>query len=68
MHLLHLTALSLLGGCIIFDTSPAYQRMLELTDEDGDGSTLAEGDCNDADPRIYPESIEICDGLDNDCD
>ena len=68
MRLLHLTALSLLGGCIIFDTSPAYQRMLELTDEDGDGSTLAEGDCNDADPRIFPESPEICDGLDNDCD
>ena len=68
MHLLQMAALSLLGGCIIFDTSPAYQRMLELTDEDGDGSTLADGDCNDADPRIFPQSPEVCDGLDNDCD
>ena len=68
MHPLLMVFLSLLGGCIIFDTSPAYQRMLELTDEDGDGSTLAEGDCNDADPRIFPESPEVCDGLDNDCD
>ena len=63
-----MAVLSVLGGCIIFDTSPAYLRMLELTDEDGDGSTLAEGDCNDADPRISPESPEVCDGLDNDCD
>ena len=68
MPLLHMAVLSVLGGCIIFDTSPAYQRMLELTDEDGDGATLAEGDCNDADPRIFPESPEVCDGLDNDCD
>ena len=63
-----LLALSFVCGCIIFDTSPAYQRMLELTDQDADGATLAEGDCNDADPRIFPESPEICDGLDNDCD
>ena len=60
--------LLLLSGCIIFDTSPAQQRLRELTDEDADGSTLAEGDCNDADPRIFPESPEVCDGLDNDCD
>ena len=68
MRLFPAVILSFLGGCIIFDTSPAYQRMLELTDEDGDGSTLAKGDCNDADPRIFPESPEVCDGLDNDCD
>ena len=60
--------LLLISGCIIFDTSPAQQRLRELTDEDADGSTLAEGDCNDADPRIFPESHEVCDGLDNDCD
>jgi hypothetical protein len=26
------------------------------------------GDCDDADPNIYPGSEEICDGLDNNCD
>lgn len=37
-------------------------------DGDDDGSPVAE-DCNDDDPRIYPEAVEICDdGLDNDCD
>ncbi len=24
-------------------------------------------DCNDADPNIHPASVEICDGVDNDC-
>jgi Tfp pilus tip-associated adhesin PilY1 len=52
-------------------------------DNDGDGygggvSTVAvlqpagyarmTGDCNDADPAINPSAVEICDGMDNDCD
>jgi Leucine-rich repeat (LRR) protein len=39
------------------------------TDEDADGYTENDGDCNDADPNIYPEASEICgDGIDQDCD
>jgi hypothetical protein len=33
-----------------------------------DGFVENSGDCDDADPDIHPEGIEICDGLDNDCD
>lgn len=60
--------LLLLPGCVIFDTSPARTRLAELTDEDRDGVTLAEQDCNDADPLVYPGAEERCDRLDNDCD
>ena len=37
-------------------------------DDDGDGFTENDGDCNDADPNIKPFGDEICDFFDNDCD
>ncbi|TNE91568.1 MAG: hypothetical protein EP330_05015 [Deltaproteobacteria bacterium] len=45
------------------------------TDSDGDGfcggnctDGSRPGDCNDSDPAINPWALEICDGIDNDCD
>ena len=38
-----------------------------LVDNDGDGY-FSDEDCNDLDPNIYPATIEICDGIDNNCD
>ncbi len=37
-------------------------------DDDGDGSTIAEGDCDDGDPSVHPGAAETCDGVDEDCD
>jgi alpha-tubulin suppressor-like RCC1 family protein len=33
-----------------------------------EGHVSASGDCDDDDPEVNPDAIEVCDGLDNDCD
>jgi cysteine-rich repeat protein len=32
------------------------------------GVVFQGGDCNDADPALSPEALEVCDSVDNDCD
>jgi hypothetical protein len=39
-----------------------------MLDQDGDGWSEWEGDCDDGDPDAYPGADEICDGRDQDCD
>jgi len=36
--------------------------------EGPEGTVAAGGDCDDGDGSVYPGGVEICDGLDNDCD
>ena len=39
------------------------------TDQDGDGQSIAEGDCDDTLGAVKKGGVEVCgDGLDNDCD
>mgnify|MGYP000713246903 CR=1 FL=1 len=38
-----------------------------VVDEDGDGYAGDE-DCNDTDASVGPGAVEVCDGVDNDCD
>ena len=38
-----------------------------IIDQDGDGYPNTE-DCNDNNPQVYEGAIELCDGLDNNCD
>jgi hypothetical protein len=37
-------------------------------DADGDGYTVAGGDCDDANASVYPGAIEVSNGIDDDCD
>ncbi|MBK9017912.1 MAG: putative metal-binding motif-containing protein [Saprospiraceae bacterium] len=37
-------------------------------DQDGDGFTICQNDCDDNDPAINPSATETCNELDDDCD
>ena len=37
-------------------------------DDDGDGWTVNEGDCDDADSEVHPGHSEECNSIDDDCD
>ena len=38
------------------------------TDDDGDGYTENQGDCNDNNINVNPGASEVCNGIDDDCD
>ncbi|MEC8194443.1 MAG: putative metal-binding motif-containing protein [Myxococcota bacterium] len=62
-----LVASLLLVGCSSASENGAKNAGPE--DGDGDGVSVADGDCNDADDTIYPGADEIWDdGIDQDCD
>ncbi|MGA1864637.1 MAG: MopE-related protein, partial [bacterium] len=48
---------------VVFKTTPS-----PCMDEDKDGFTTCDGDCDDSDPAVNPMAKEICDFRDNDCD
>jgi hypothetical protein len=37
-------------------------------DNDGDGYSPCGGDCDDGEAAAYPGGVEVCDGIDNNCD
>jgi hypothetical protein len=38
------------------------------SDCDGDGQSREQGDCDDASPAVHTGAVELCDGIDNDCE
>ncbi len=53
--------------CVNATCNAAYFACAGFTDNDGDG-VVAELDCDDSDPNVFPGANEICDTIDNDCD
>jgi hypothetical protein len=43
-----------------------YDALLALQDRDGDGYSIPD-DCNDTDPNINPLIVEVCNGIDDNC-
>jgi len=56
-----------LSACTYVTKAEFEAQRLNL-DEDRDGVSIGDGDCDDADPRVFPGQDEIpYDGIDNDC-
>ncbi len=53
----------------VYGTTYSFQTMSSSDDNDGDGYTVQNGDCNDLDFNINPSAFEIQDdGIDQNCD
>ena len=62
------TSFDLKGNESDFSETISYAVPAVPVDNDGDGYTAEDGDCNDSDSTIYPGASEICgDGIDQDC-
>jgi uncharacterized protein (TIGR03382 family) len=58
-------------GCPLFGYATfvaAIEYPLSSQDVDGDGFDVNQGDCDDNNQDVFPQNVEILDGLDNDCD
>jgi hypothetical protein len=55
-------------GTLTVDDCDDSEAALNDHDADGDGQSTCEHDCDDGDHDIYQGAIELCDGIDSDCD
>ena len=56
-------------GYLVFAGPLVFSPVAQCdVDADGDGFTTCDGDCNDADPNVFPGAAEACNGVDDNCD
>lgn len=64
---------SSINGDVTGNHGPSDAWVIKLSggacpvDADGDGYTVAQGDCNDADEAIHPNAVDLCNGIDDNC-
>jgi hypothetical protein len=67
MRLLSLALL--LAACRDKSTGDTDDGVTDTVEEDADGDGYLSGeDCSDTDSSVYPGAVELCDGIDNNCD
>ena len=47
---------------------PSTGLLISACDGGGEGMIADGTDCDDTDPTVFPGAVEVCDGIDNDCD
>lgn len=63
VHNIMVKAVDPAGG----EGSDTVQFTVGLPDADGDGFKPSEGDCDDSNPNIHPDAVELCNGIDDNC-
>ena len=57
-----------LVGCVTKTDGDVIPWSEPGRDNDLDGYSTNEGDCDDYEPLVNPDAVEVCDGIDNNCD
>lgn len=63
----HPGAIEIMGNGRDDDCDGVADDGTDASDADSDGYSIAQGDCDDTEPTVYPGAPEILDMLDNDC-
>jgi MYXO-CTERM domain-containing protein len=59
---------AILSFCFLLGfASPSFGQCND-NDTDGDGYSCLSGDCNDSNPSVNPDALEVCNGVDDNCD
>lgn len=60
----------LLSACLVqdLDDKSGTDDSASAFDQDADGYTAEDGDCDDKNAGVHPGAVDTCDGVDQDCD